>query len=82
MGASFSVASHWAFQGLTRTAARDCALFLLPQSEQGQKEKENESSESIVEGIVVDCQTAGIAIDFRMEEVQGKEGGYGVRRWR
>ena len=38
-GASSSVASHRAFQGLTRTAARDCALFLLPQLEQGQKER-------------------------------------------
>ena len=39
MGVFSSVASHRAFQGLTRTAARDCALFLLPQLEQGHKER-------------------------------------------
>ena len=39
MGASSFVVSRRAFQGLTRTAARDCALFLLPQTEQGQKER-------------------------------------------
>jgi len=38
-GASSSVASHRAFQGLTRNTARDCALFLLPRSRRGQKER-------------------------------------------
>ena len=39
MGASSFVVSRRAFQGLTETAAEDCALFLLLQSEQGQKER-------------------------------------------
>lgn len=37
MGASSFVVSRRAFQGLTETAAEDCALFLLPQLEQGQR---------------------------------------------
>ena len=39
LGVSSSVVSHRAFQGLTRNAAEDCALFLLLQTEQGQKER-------------------------------------------
>ena len=39
MGASSFVVSRRAFQGLTETAAEDCALFLLPQTKQGQKER-------------------------------------------
>ena len=39
LGVFSSVVSHRAFQGLTRTAARDCALFLLPRSRRGQKER-------------------------------------------
>ena len=39
MGASSFVVSHRAFQGLTRTAAEDCALFLLPRSRRGQRER-------------------------------------------
>lgn len=42
MGVSSFVVSRRAFQGLTEAAAGDCALFLLPQLEQGQKEKESQ----------------------------------------
>ena len=38
MGASSFVVSRRAFQGLTETAAGDCALFLLPQSNKGKME--------------------------------------------
>ena len=41
MGVSSFRGSYWASYSLTWTAARDCALFLLPQTEQGQKEEEN-----------------------------------------
>lgn len=39
MGASSFVVSRRAFQGLTEAAAGDCALFLLPQLEQGQRKE-------------------------------------------
>ena len=39
MGASSSVVSYWASYSLTGNAAGDCALFLLPRSKSGQKEK-------------------------------------------
>ena len=39
MGASSFVVSRRAFQGLTEAAAEECALFLLPQLEQGQEER-------------------------------------------
>ena len=39
MGASSFVVSRRAFQGLAETAAGDCALFLLPLTEQGQRER-------------------------------------------
>ena len=42
LGASSFRGSHWASYSLTWTAAGDSALFLLPQTEQGQKERERE----------------------------------------
>ena len=57
MGASSFVVSRRAFQGLTETAAGDCALFLLPQLEQGQKESQ-----------VMYCSTNGNHVEVREDD--------------
>lgn len=38
------------FQGLTRNAAGDCALFLLPYNNKGQKKEENNALHKMREG--------------------------------
>ena len=48
MGASSSVVSHRAFQGLTRNAAGDCALFLLPRNNKGQKKEKQKMNKLLI----------------------------------
>lgn len=43
LGAFSSVVSYWASYSLTRNAAEDRALFLLPRNKQGQKEREEKN---------------------------------------
>lgn len=57
MGASSFVVSRRAFQGLAEAAAGDCALFLLPQLEQGQKESQ-----------VMYCSTNGNHVEVREDD--------------
>ena len=47
LGASSSVVSHRAFQGLTRTAAEDSALFLCRKIKQGQKKGDTTNEETV-----------------------------------